>query len=290
MDYHQDRFEDYSLMIYKKDKLIAIFPANVSNDKIFSHKGLTYGGLLVKESLKLRDYIACFQVLLTHYKALEIVSVQIKEFPSIYSVLPNDELQYLMFILEANLIQRDVLSVLHLKGRPKLSKDRVFGNKRAKKHALFIKEEQEFDSFWNEILIPNLNSKHEAKPVHSLDEIKKLKHKFPKNIRQFNVYKNDVIVAGTTIFETKHVAHSQYISGNIDKNINGSLDFLHIHLIEYVFVDKAYFDFGISNENLGKNINHGLNYWKEGFGARTITQDFYEIDVNKVNVLDSIFL
>ena len=49
------------------------------------------------------------------------------------------------------------------------------------------------------------------------------------------------------------------------------------------------FDFGISNENNGKNINEGLNYWKEGFGARTITQDFYEIDLNNLNNLDTIF-
>ena len=48
--------------------------------------------------------------------------------------------------------------------------------------------------------------------------IQLLKQKFPKLIRQFNVYKNDILVAGTTIFETKYVAHSQYISGNDEKN------------------------------------------------------------------------
>ena len=92
-----------------------------------------------------------------------------------------------------------------------------------------------------------------------------------------------------TIFETKNVAHSQYISGNDDKNTIGSLDYLHTYLINEVFKDKTYFDFGVSNENNGKNINEGLNYWKEGFGARTITQDFYEIDLNNLNKLDTIF-
>ena len=289
MDYHQDRFEDFSLMIYKNDKLIAVFPANISEGKVYSHQGLTYGGLVVNSILKLKDYTACFQAVLLHCKANKINHLQIKELPSIYSAFPNDDMQYLMFILEANLIRRDVLSVLTLNHKLKISKDRIAGNKRAKKQELIVKEVQRFDAFWNEILIPNLKAKHAVNPVHSLDEIKKLKNKFPKEIRQFNVYKNDVLVAGTTVFETKYVAHSQYISGNIDKNISGSLDFLHIHLIENVFAHKTYFDFGVSNENQGKNINQGLNYWKEGFGARTITQDFYEIDVNKVNILDSIF-
>jgi hypothetical protein len=86
------------------------------------------------------------------------------------------------------------------------------------------------------------------------------------------------------------VAHSQYISGNSDKNELGSLDFLHDYLISNVFKDKKYFDFGISNENQGKNINEGLLYWKESFGARTFTQDFFEIKTNSHSLLDTILI
>ena len=199
-------------------------------------------------------------------------------------------MQYLSFILKADVIRRDTLSVLNVQQKPKPSKDRIAGNKRALKNNLVVKEVETFDAFWNTILIPNLNAKHEAQPVHSLAEIEYLKRKFPKQIRQFNVYKNDEIVAGTTIFETKYVAHSQYISGNEDKNIIGSLDFLHLYLMQEVFADKAYFDFGISNENQSKNINQGLQYWKEGFGARTITQDFYQIDLKNMDNLDTVFI
>ena len=102
--------------------------------------------------------------------------------------------------------------------------------------------------------------------------------------------KDGEIVAGTTIFETKQVAHSQYIARNQEDKSYGSLDFLYMHLLDEVFKDKAYFDFGISNENQGKNINEGLHRWKEGFGARIITQDFYEIDIQKSHKLDTIFL
>ena len=41
--------------------------------------------------------------------------------------------------------------------------------------------------------------------------------------------------------------------------------------------DKRYFDFGISNEQEGRVVNHGLLGWKEGFGARCFAHDFYEI-------------
>ena len=86
------------------------------------------------------------------------------------------------------------------------------------------------------------------------------------------------------------MAHSQYISGNEDKNTLGSLDFLHHYLLEEVFADKKYFNFGISNENNGQNINEGLQYWKEGYGAHSITQGFYKIETSKYKHLEDIYV
>jgi hypothetical protein len=159
------------------------------------------------------------------------------------------------------------------------------GVKRGKKHQLIIKEETSFEVFWNEILSVNLEQKHGVSPVHSLKEIEKLKQLFPEHIRQFNVYHNDKLVAGTTIFESQNVAHCQYISGDENKNALGSLDFLHHYLITKVFKDKKYFDFGSSNEDNGMKINEGLQYWKEGFGARTIIHEFYSIKTENANLL-----
>jgi len=105
-----------------------------------------------------------------------------------------------------------------------------------------------------------------------------------------NIYYEDEIVAGTTIFVTDNVVHSQYISCNEDKNQLGSLDFLHNYLIKNVFKDKTYFDFGISHEDNGQKINQGLLYWKESFGANSVKQDFYEVVTKNYTLLDSIMI
>lgn len=291
MEYHQDRFEDFSLLIFDENQqLMAILPANKVDDTLFSHQGLTYGGILLDEKIKLSDCISITKSVFEYLSAFGFKKLIFKEVPTIYHQLPSDELQYLMFVLQGNLVRRDVLSVLDIKSQFVFSRDRKNGIKRGLKNNLIVKEEADFKSFWNEILIPNLALKHQAKPVHTLEEIQYLYSKFPNNIRQFNVYQNDKIVAGTTIFESKLVAHSQYISGNSDKNELGSLDFLHDYLISNVFKNKKYFDFGISNENQGKNINEGLMYWKESFGARSITQDFYEVPIQNHIFLDNILL
>jgi hypothetical protein len=291
MEYHQDRFEDFSLLIFDENQqLMALLPANKVDNTLFSHQGLTYGGILLDEKIKLSDCISITKSVFEYLSAFGFKKLIFKEVPTIYHQLPSDELQYLMFVLQGNLVRRDVLSVLDIKSQFVFSRDRKNGIKRGLKNNLIVKEEADFKSFWNEILIPNLALKHQAKPVHTLEEIQYLYSKFPNNIRQFNVYQNDKIVAGTTIFESKLVAHSQYISGNSDKNELGSLDFLHDYLISNVFKNKKYFDFGISNENQGKNINEGLMYWKESFGARSITQDFYEVPIQNHIFLDNILL
>ena len=291
MEYHQDRFEDFSLLVFDdSEQLIALLPANRQEDTLFSHQGLTYGGIILQEKTKLSDCIFIAMSIFEFLKTCGCNKMIFKEVPAIYHKMPSDELRYLMFLMRGNLIRRDVLSVLDMTSSFSFSRDRKNGIKRGIKNNLVVREEANFESFWTEILIPNLAEKHQAKPVHSLEEMQYLHSKFPKNIRQFNVYQNDTIVAGTTIFESNLVAHSQYISGNSDKNELGSLDFLHDYLISNVFKNKKYFDFGISNENHGKNINEGLLYWKESFGAKSITQDFYELEINNYILLDNVLL
>lgn len=291
MEYHQDRFEDFSLLVFDdSEQLIALLPANRQEDTLFSHQGLTYGGIILQEKTKLSDCIFIAKSIFEFLKTCGCNKMIFKEIPAIYHKMPSDELRYLMFLMRGNLIRRDVLTVLDMSSSFSFSRDRKNGIKRGIKNNLVVREDANFESFWTEILIPNLAEKHQAKPVHSLEEMQYLHSKFPKNIRQFNVYQNDTIVAGTTIFESNLVAHSQYISGNSDKNELGSLDFLHDYLISNVFKNKKYFDFGISNENHGKNINEGLLYWKESFGAKSITQDFYELEINNYILLDNVLL
>lgn len=291
MEYHSDRFQDFSLLIFDENQnLKAILPANRLEDVVYSHQGLTYGGLILNEKTKLQEVIEITFNLLHFLNENGISTLNLKQLPSFYTKFPSEEMEYLSFILNAKLVRRDSLSVLDLKTDYNFSKDRKQAINRGVKNELIVKEESSFELFWNEILIPNLKQKHQAKPVHTIDEISFLKSKFPNNIRQFNVYKEDKIVAGTTIFESENVAHSQYISGNSNKNELGSLDFLHNYLISNVFKEKDFFDFGISNENQGKNINQGLLSWKEGFGSRTIVQNFYEIETKNYSLLENVLL
>ena len=288
MEYHANRFRDYSLIVLDGEKWVAVLPANVVGNEVFSHQGLTYGGLVYTEKLKLASVIETFKSILSFLNDNKIEQLQLKLIPSIYHQKPAEELNYALFLAEAKLVRRDSLAVIDLSKPYTISKTRKECIRRGIKNNLVIQEELNFKLFWNEVLEPNLDKKHQAKPVHSLAEIEMLQQKFPSNIRHFNVYQGDKIVAGTTIFISENVAHPQYVSGMDNKNELGSLDFLYHHLITSVFKDKRFFDFGISNEEHGKKLNEGLVFWKESFGASTIVQDFYEVETINFTKLENV--
>jgi hypothetical protein len=291
IEYHQDRFEDYSLLVYKDKTLITVIPANKVENTVYSHQGLTYGGLILNDDIAFSDVLKSYQSILEFLYSNNIVDFEIKLLPKIYHTLPSDEIDYLLFKTEAGLIKRDITSVIDAKYKLEIqSSNRKRGLKKAKAQNLTVTEVSSFKDFWNVILIPNLKATHNVNPVHSLEEITQLKASFPNNIRQFNVYKGDKIVAGVTIFDTKHVAHVQYISANSKRQELGSLDLLFDVLINDIFKTKKYFDFGISNENQGQNINEGLLSWKESFGARTIVHECYKVQTKNFVKLNNTML
>jgi hypothetical protein len=278
MEYHKDRFEDNSLLVYNDDFCVAVLPANRIGAIAFSHQGLSYGGLIYDEKLKLQEVIACFTAVLFFLNKQGIVQLSYKTVPSFYHKKSAEEIVYALFLADAKLVRRDSLAAIDLTKKYSFSKLRKRGIQKALKNNLIVREETDFESFWNKILIPNLAARHNVSPAHSLEEIRFLKNKFPKEIRQFNVYVNEKIVAGTTIFETETTAHCQYIS-KFERNENlGSLDLLYSFLLQNIFSQKQYFDFGSSNEEQGTKLNAGLSLWKESFGAITVIHDFYELE------------
>jgi hypothetical protein len=284
MDYHSDRFLDSSYMIYdEKSTLIALVPANISNHKpatIISHEGLTYGGIIVNKDVKLKTVIGIFYHFLKHLYQNSVEYFQLKQIPAFYNATVTDEIEYVMFLLDASLFRRDVAFVVDQFNKINCSGNIRRESEKAKKAGAVIKEEHDMTAFWENILVPNLAERFGVKPVHSLSEINLLKKKFPDNIRQFTIFLRDHIVAGVTLFIEGGVVHSQYISSSEEGRKTGALNYLFRCLIDEVFVDHRYFDFGIVNEENGKKINEGMLFWKEAFGGRSMRHDFYNIQTN----------
>lgn len=139
-------------------------------------------------------------------------------------------------------------------------------------------EEEDLSEFWN-LLTEVLVLQHGVGPVHSLSEINNLRQSFPENIRCFSARKDGIVIAGTLVFETQGVAHTQYLASGLLGRDLGGLDLVISNLIEKYSNTKKYFDFGISTEEEGAILNEGLISQKEGFGARALVHDFFRLSL-----------
>ena len=276
MDYHADRFSDCSLVIRSKGKIVALLPVNISGSIVFSHGGLTYGGLITDHRMTANLMIDIVRSINDFIKVhIGATAVVYKPSPWIYHSMPSEEDLYaLSSVCHASLSAREISSTICLDNRPNFSELRRRCVKKAEKAGIDVRECDDFSAFW-QILSTNLKCKYGVSPVHSLEEILLLKHRFPKQIRLFLAFLDDVPIAGTVIFDTPQVLHSQYIAASPQGKDIGALDAIFAHIIGNCHGSHRFFDFGKSTEQHGKYLNSSLIFQKEGFGGRAVCYDTY---------------
>jgi hypothetical protein len=278
MEYHTDRFEDFSLLIFDAEKLVAVLPANRVEEAVYSHQGLTYGGLVYAHKVnaeKAADILDCVLVFL---KESLIKLFYYKPIPIFYSSKGNSEMDFFLFKKGAFLERKEMNLAINLAVPLTISKSKL---KHFNKNLdLEIVEENQFETFWKQVLEPRLLEKHHVKPVHNQREITQLKQLFPDNIKQYSVYYENCIIAGITIFETQNVVKSQYGATTKKGEELRALDFLFINLIQkYKQEGKLFFDMGIVNDENEKGYNAGLLKQKEELGCSVYSQDFYKMNL-----------
>ncbi|SEH97790.1 GNAT family N-acetyltransferase [Pseudomonas asplenii] len=279
MDYHSDRYKDFSLLFWEDDSLIAILPANIIDDAIYSHGGLTFGGLILSHKIKAEKVIEVIERLKDFLKKKSIRKIEYKAVPYIFNTRPCQEDLYALSIAGGLLFRRDVSSVIDLAREQKFSKGRKWLIARAKKNNLLVENSTDWVSYHE--LLSSVLAKHNATPTHSAAEMALLHERFPENIRLKVVQNEGRMICGVLLFVYEGVMHTQYIAADELGRESGALD-----LTLAASIDEAkqsgfgYFSFGISTERGGLYLNTGLISQKESFGARAIVHDFYRLELN----------
>lgn len=289
MEYHSDRFQDYSLIVLDGEKWVAVLPANVVGNQVFSHQGLSYGTIVTHSEIRIKEYLNIIRMLMLYLFQNNIDFIDFKLLPKIYNKLLADELDYVSFLMNANVYRSDVYMVIDRGQEYKPNRNRNRALKIANDLAIEIREDDNYEGFWDEILIPNLRNRFDVLPVHTVNEIKTLSLLFPNKIKLFNAYIDGVLKAGVVVFIMENVAHFQYSSGADDRKDTAALDILFDFIVRK-FLDKKYISFGSSSEKNGLVLNTGLAYWKESFGAQATVQYFLKFETKNYTKLDSFIL
>jgi len=278
MEYHSDRFKDYSLLFFNDDKLIALLPASIHGTELRSHGGLTYGGMVVGSNMTVQMELQLFDAMKEYLREHNITKVIYKRVPSIYYSYPSDEDLCALFKNDAKLIRRDVSCTIYQPEKYAFTERRRRGVKKAIKTGIVVRESDDFETYMN-LVADVLRIHHDAKPVHIPEEVELLAGKFPENIKLYAAFKDDVMLAGVLLYITPKVAHTQYIANSEEGRQRGALDAVMDYLINERYADKEYFDFGTSMGEGESYLNEGLITQKQEFGGRAIVYDSYEIKI-----------
>lgn len=280
MNYHPEgRFEDYSLLFYEGNELIAVILANVIREgerKIFfSHKGTSYGGIVLAQSFYSVEKIACLmEVFIDYCRENGFDEVFMRMTPDLYARQDMQLVHYylvkmgcrcyneLNFYMDLQPYKEDILS--------------CFSSGKRRDYRYSLKNELTFQELREEEILKfyQVLQKNQKKlgigSVHSIEELTDLKkNRFPDKISFYEVEKDGKCIAGSMIFRFDNgVFHTQYLASDEEYLSCYPMEFLIYHLINTaVREEQKFFSFGICTEDLGRYLNIGLARFKEGFGA-----------------------
>jgi len=278
LEYHADRFSDFSLLFFQDNQPIALMPANRVDDMVVSHGGLTFGGIISDSRMTTPLMLKLFSALVDDLRAQGIKRLIYKAIPHMYHLLPAEEDLYALFVHNARLFRRDVSSTVVASQKLPIARSRRRVLKHAQCQGLKVERSQEFCRFMA-IAEVNLQTRHGVRPVHTAAEMQLLAERFPKNIKLFAVERNGEMLGGVIIYESQNVAHGQYRHATEEGMKLGVLDFIMDVLLNEIYIDKPFHDFGTSTMDGGHTLNAGLIQNKESYGGRATVYDTYELSV-----------
>lgn len=274
MDYHSDRFADCSLMVYSDSgRLTALLPANIKDTTLYSHGGLTYGGWIVARRHCLDSVLLEAMDAAREWMADNGINELIyKPVPHIYHQTPCEADIYYLWLNGASMKSCLLSSAIDLRS-PRCQSE---SSRQASRHATEQKislcmgpEAYVHLADFYTLLCRVLAERHDTRPVHSLDEIKLLMSRFPNNIKLAVAHSaNGELLAGTLVYITATVAHTQYIAVSPLGRKTGVFAAIIDYVADALPRGCRYLDFGNSNEDNGFILNTTLNQQKYQLGGR----------------------
>lgn len=288
LGYHpEDRFQDDSVAVFDQgsgEVRGVMMAAYNDSGVVTSYPGTTFAGPIVDRSAKVEITELIMDKMLNYYES-RYKEVIIKRTPDYYTKQPFHLIDYILmsrgYSLRmsalANIInidgidsENDILSLFHSKRRNQVKK--VI----SENHFMFSVEENIREDVWIN-MNENLHSKHSTKTTHTLAEIRDLKERCPDQIRSYYVDTLDgEYGAFAVVFLFKNVFHTQYL----DMNYEYARQYPNLLLIKELIktareLGYRYFSFGVSTEEGGAVLNHGLYEYKAEFGGGDILLPIY---------------
>lgn len=268
MEYHSDRFVDFSAIAHVNGKRVLLCPATMdeTSGQAFSHNGLTFGGFVVAREARSDVVIQAINATLDAMKAWGAGRLAVRLVPPYLSTAPSGEVEYALGERGFAVTRRDLSSLVPLDTPAAMSKNKSRDVARAQKLGVEIADSLPADLY--PLLEQVLSDRHGTRPVHSLDELTLLQSRFPDRIVARSARLGGAVVAGMILYRYGDMSHTQYLASGEEGRKSNALDLAIADTIERERARGAtMLSLGTSMD--GAAINQGLLWQKESFGARS---------------------
>ena len=288
LNYHpKDRFEDHSLMAYKKDKLLSVFPAavKIENSKRFlvSHPGASMGSFVVPVNLSIADAMELGKILVKYTREQSFDGIRITLSPSLYQSRISNYMDFSFFKQGFTYAKRDITSVLFLENNiennlQKFRSSHRRAVRKAQESGVVVRRSEDYAAFYN-ILVQNLSIRHHVAPTHTLKELLEIKNRFPEDVNLFGAYLNNEMLAGAVNFIiNEHVVLAFYISHQEKYQEYRSVNLLFYSIFNWA-ISKGLKIYDFGTFTVDEEPNMGLGRFKENFGASGVFRDTVELNL-----------
>ncbi len=287
------RFVDHSLLFLKNGRLLALLPGvdfvQEGGRVLISHRGASYGGFVVRDTLSIREAFDLVESLIDHAQKQGFAAIDLTPPPQIYLRRPSN---YIDFALVQNGFayrKREISSVIPLDfSRHEILTTFNQGSRRAvrrgQKLGVVVREVEdvrEYGRFYA-ILKKNLRLRHGVEPTHTLPELLRVKSLFPERIKLFAAYtpENDMAAGVVMFICNPRVVLAFYISHDEDYQQYRGVNCLFHDIIDWgIREGYGFLDFGIFTVN--EEPNWGLARFKESFGAQGVFRDSLRLTLKR---------
>jgi len=289
LTYHIGRtFNDHSLIIKKKNRIIALFPAaerTIDGEKVLhSHPGASYGGF-VTGVLGYGDADRILEIFESYCRTRQFRRIFFVPTPVLYFKHYDETLEYALLWRQFATIETYISSFIELSGTAEDLLNRI--NKRKRRYIRNLPENPDLRLEWNKnydeyypILVRN-KAKHGVQPTHSLEELKKLDQLFPGQLNLLMCYYQNKPIGGTLNFTAND--RVVIIFYNMVDDSHPELQPASLQIWETMrWAHSAGFrflDFGVSQLPLAENPltpSKSLILFKEHFGSRNMIRKAME--------------
>lgn len=255
-----------------RNELIAILPGMASHDIFFSHKGISFGGFAFHPKVKSAQMETIFGQTARYLKYNGLEKCWYRPQPSWYHPTADG---YFLFKAGARIADANLSYVIDMTVPLNFNSNRKRNLKKVQ--PLLINDSSKIESFY-EMLTNELSEKYNAKPVHTLEELKTLMRYFPDNIKLFSAQFGSNEVGHILVFLFNHVIKCQYIISNPLGNQLEAITQLISFLFQKYNKSHVYLDLGTASTSTG-DLNDDLVRFKESVGGKPMPILTYELNL-----------